>query len=56
MTRYLITCISGLLVLLLFWIGGFDFDERGGTSLAASVLALYVMIMVYVGVPLWAKD
>lgn len=47
---------SGLFIILLFWAGGYDFDERGLKAVALLLLVAYASCFVYVFYGLIAKD
>lgn len=47
--RLLIACCAVSYAMLLFWFGGFDFNERGVTAVGAAIVAGFVfgMVMTY---------
>lgn len=53
--RITASIIAGLLVLLLFWLGGYDFDERGFVAINAAVWSLFAAGMAFF-FPYWNTD
>ena len=39
--------LCALLVPLVAWVGGLNFDERGGPAAGTLVIAIYVFVVVY---------
>lgn len=54
--KRVIASISGAaFVLLLFWLGGFDFNERGQAAFWAAICATYAGLCIYL-VPSWHEE
>jgi hypothetical protein len=47
MKRVVLSALVGLLVPALFWLGGYDFDQRGSGAVMCAVYTLLVGGMAY---------
>lgn len=54
-TRFLLSLLFTLLTILLFYIGGFDFNERGGVALLCMLYSIFVFFATYTA-PITFKD
>lgn len=55
MKRLATSAVAALLVVLMFWVGGFDFNERGEVAFVCACIALVAAAIAYV-CPLWEDE